>query len=90
MKQEILLSRLLDKYEGSKHLGQPGTSRRRVMLRIEKNEFPEYIYEDAQIRDDWNNIVKALEVQGVVSAQWVVGRPVLSCVALSLDHLAEC
>lgn len=90
MKQEILLSRLLDKYEGSKHLGQPGTSRRRVMLRIEKNELPEYIYEDAQIRDDWNNIVKALEVQGVVSAQWVVGRPVLSCVALSLDHIAEC
>ena len=58
MKQEILLSRLLDKYEGSKHLSQPGTSRRRVMLRIEKNEFPEYQYENAQIRDAWNDVVK--------------------------------
>ena len=90
MKQEILLSRLLDKYEGSKHLSQPGTSRRRVMLRIEKNEFPEYVYEDAQIRDDWNNIVRDLEERSIVSTQWVAGRPVLSCVALSLDHLAEC
>ena len=40
MKQAILISRLLDKYEKSKHLMQPGTSSRRVMLRIEKNEFP--------------------------------------------------
>lgn len=44
MKQELLLSRLLDKYEKSKHLMQPGISSRRVMLRIEKNEFPEYQY----------------------------------------------
>ena len=42
MKQNILLSHLLDKYEKSKHLTQPGTSTRRVMLRIEKHEFPEY------------------------------------------------
>ena len=36
MKQELLLSRLLDKYEKSKHLMQPGSSSRRVMLRVEK------------------------------------------------------
>lgn len=39
MKQAILLSRLLDKYEKSKHLMQPGISSRRVMLRIEKTNF---------------------------------------------------
>ena len=67
MKQELLLSRLLDKYEKSKHLMQPGISSRRVMLRIEKNEFPEYQYEDAQIRDAWNDVVKTLEAQDLIS-----------------------
>lgn len=90
MKQNILLSHLLDKYEKSKHLTQPGTSTRRVMLRIEKHEFPEYAYEDAQIRDTWNDVVNDLKARGLISAEWVSGRPVLSCVVLNLEHLAEC
>lgn len=90
MKQEILLSHLLDKYEKSKHLIQPGTSTRRVMLRIEKNEFPEYQYEDAQIRDAWNYAARTLEARGLISTQWVSGRPVLSCITLNLEHLLEC
>ena len=34
--QRIILNRLLDKYENSKHLSSPGTSLRRVMLKVEK------------------------------------------------------
>lgn len=90
MKQSLLLSHLLDKYENSKHLMHPGTSSRRVMLRIEKHEFPEYAYEDAQIRDTWNDVVNDLETRGLISAQWVYGRPVLSNVILNLEHLSEC
>lgn len=90
MKQSLLLSHLLDKYENSKHLTHPGTSSRRVMLRIEKHEFPEYVYEDAQIRDTWNDVVNDLETRGLISAQWVYGRPVLSNVILNLEHLSEC
>ena len=90
MNQRVLLSRLLEKYEKSKHLTQPGNSTRRVMLQIEKHEFPEYVYEDAQIRDEWNEAVKDLEARGLVSAQWVRERPVLSRVILNLDHLPEC
>lgn len=90
MKQSLLLSHLLDKYEKSKHLIQPDTSTRRVMLRIEKHEFPEYAYEDAQIRDDWNDVVNDLESRGIISAEWVSGRPVLSGVVLNLEHLSEC
>ena len=52
--QGVILNRLLDKYENSKHLSEPGTSTRRVMLRIEKKELPEYLYEDAAIRDSYN------------------------------------
>ena len=52
--QGVILNRLLDKYENSKHLSEPGTSTRRVMLRVGKKELPEYIYEDAAIRDSYN------------------------------------
>ena len=90
MKQEILLSRLLDKYEKSKHLRQPGTSTRRVMLQIEKKELPEYQYEDAQIRDTWNEVVKTLESQDLITVKWRQGLPVFSSVILNLDHLADC
>ena len=90
MNQNILLSHLLDKYEKSKHLTQPGSSTRRVMLRIEKQEFPEYDYEDAQIRDEWNKVVKDLEARGFIFAQWVNRRPVLSHVVLNLEKLSEC
>ena len=90
MKENILLSRLLDKYEKSKHLSQPGSSTRRVMLRIEKHEFPEYDYEDAQVRDEWNETVKTLVARGLIGAEWVSGRPVLSCVTLNLECLSEC
>ena len=90
MNPDILLSRLLDKYEKSTHLLHPGSSTRRVMLRIGKKEFPEYNYEDAQIRDAWNDAVRALEARGLVSAEWVKGRPVLSAVVLNLDHVMDC
>ena len=90
MKEKLLLARLLDKYEKSKHLMRPGASARRVMLRVEKKEFPEYTYEDAQVRDDWNRVVKDLEAQHLVPAQWLSGRPVLSCVILNLEHVPEC
>ena len=36
--RNIILNRLLDKYENSKHLSEPGTSLRRVMLRVVKKE----------------------------------------------------
>lgn len=34
--QKTILNRLLNKYENSKHLLDPGTSLRRVMLKVEK------------------------------------------------------
>ena len=54
IEQVTILNRLLDKYEASKHLLEPGTSTRRVMLRVEKKELPEYFDEEAVIRDSYN------------------------------------
>ncbi len=59
--QRMILNRLLDKYENSRHLSEPGASTRRVMLRVEKKELPGYLYEDAAIRDSYNEAALELE-----------------------------
>lgn len=88
--QSIILNRLLDKYENSKHLYDTGTSTRRVMLRVEKKDFPEYNFEDASIRDSYNEAAMALEKQRLVKLEWVNGRPLLSAIVLRLDQIMQC
>lgn len=88
--QTIILNRLLDKYETSKHLSAPGTSLRRVMLKIEKRDLPEYVYEDASVRDSYNKAAAELEQQQLVQLAWVKGRPLLSTIVLRLDQIAQC
>lgn len=90
MKQKLILERLLDKYEQSVHLYHPDVSTRRVMLRVDKKEFPEYDYENASVRDEWNAAARELELQGLVSLEWIKERPVLSRVILNLNHVMEC
>lgn len=86
----IILDRLLDKYENSKHLSDPGASLRRVMLRVVKKEFPEYDYEDASIRDAYNAAALELERQQLVSLEWVKNRPLLSTIVLNLSQVMRC
>lgn len=88
--KRVILSHLLDKYENSKHLFEPGTSARRVMLRIEKKELPEYKYQDASVRDAYNQAAQELEKERLVALEWVEGRPVLSAVILNLDKVDAC
>lgn len=90
MSQKVIITRLLDKYEKSKHLYEPGSTNRRVMLRIDKQELPEYRYEDAEIRDSMNDAVKALEEHGLIQTEWVNSRPVLSSIILNLDKVMDC
>lgn len=90
MNEQIILSRLLDKYEKSKHLREPGTSKRRVMLRIEKKELPEYDYQNAQTRDAFNAAAQALARRHLIETEWVSARPVLSAVVLNLESVEAC
>lgn len=83
-KQQIL-NHLIDKYEKSKHLLQPGISRRRVMLRTEHNELPEYNYEDSRIRDAYNLAAKELEEENLIELEWLQGRQVMMVIALNLE-----
>lgn len=92
MRKTAIISRLLDKYENSKHLFEPGVSNRRVMLRIGsgKKEFPEYDYQDASTRDAFNDAAIMLEKEGLIITEWVKGRPVLQCISLNLEKVMEC
>jgi hypothetical protein len=89
MERKLILERLLDKYENSKHLLNPGVSNRRVMLRIDKKELPEYCYETAELRDCVNNVAQKLEQEGLIKLQWVTGRPVISSIVLNLCRIDE-
>ena len=88
--QGIILNRLLDKYENSKHLSAPGTSLRRVMLRVGKKDLPEYVYEDAAIRDSYNEAALELEKQDLIQLEWVKGRPLIATIVLRLDQVMQC
>ena len=87
---QVILNRLLDKFENSKHLSEPNTSRRRVMLRIDKRELPEYQYEDAVVRDAYNAAARELEQQALVRLEWARKQSVLSCIVLDLERVAQC
>jgi len=87
--QEVILSRLLDRFEASKHLLEPGASKRRVMLRIERKELPEYRYDQsAELRDAWNAAAESLQEQGIVTIEWA--RPkLMSVLYLHLEKTEE-
>lgn len=90
MKNTVIVTRLLKKYEGSMHLTKAGISNRRVMLNISKKELPEYKYENADVRDSFNQEALFMEQQGMISLEWLKGRPVLSAVILNLDAVERC
>lgn len=90
MERNRILTRLLNKYEKSRHLLEPGVSKRRVMLQIEKKELPEYIYQEASVRDAFNQAARELERKHLICTEWVEGRPVLSAVILNLEQIDRC
>lgn len=90
IEQDVILDRLLKKYENSKHLTEPGTFNRRVMLQVEKKELPEYRYEDATVRDAFNEAACTLQDKQMVEIEWVKGRPLLSKIVLNLANVMAC
>ena len=85
--QRIIPSRLLDRFEQSRHLLDPGSSSRRVMLRIDRKELPEYRYDQsAEIRDSFNCAAVGLESAGLVRIEWA--RPnLMQCIILTVTKV---
>ncbi len=89
MERRVILSRLLGKYEKSKHLLEPGTSNRRVILRVDQNEIPEYEYENPDVRDAFHAAAKLCCEQRLIDIAWVSGRPVFSELILNLERVND-
>ncbi len=87
--RQIILNRLLDKYESSRHLLHPGASTRRVMLK-KGQDFPEYRYEDGQTRDEFNESAVSLEREGLICLEWLDNGKVVEKFILSLDCVERC
>lgn len=68
--KRLILNRLLDKFERSKlYLGED-TLNRRVLLKMNKREFPEYDVEVSDIRELVNSIVKELSEKNILDFSW--------------------
>jgi len=77
----------LDKYEKSLHAKGQGLSKRRVLLKTDRGDIPEYDYHDVNIRDAFNREVEALEKSGIIKLDWGRKGYVLSEIWLNLDSV---
>lgn len=89
MEEKIIINRLLDKFEKSQHLLNPQASNRRVMLRIEKDEFPEYVFEDAEIKDKCNSAAERLKELRLISIERVKGINRIDKLILNIDSVEK-
>lgn len=89
MLKTTILLQLIESYERSKHLRDPGTSNRRVMLRVAKKELKGYEFESAQVRDMYNQAAVSLAEQGLITIVWSVQDKLISELILRLDAVEQ-
>ena len=89
--EKLILNKLLDKYEQSIHFSQPGHSTRRVMLKPERNDLPEYEFQNIGVRDNFNTALENLKKSGLINVAWLKGRAhlVANEIWLNLDMIDE-
>lgn len=88
--KKILLHRLLDKYERSKaYLDENVT--RRIMLKLNSSEYPEYNIENSKTREIINSVVDELSKKEIVQYQWLKYEHgnIIEKVWLRLDKISE-
>lgn len=87
--ERLILNKLLDKYEQSIHFSQPGHSTRRVMLKPERDDLPEYEFQNIGVRDNFNTALENLKRAGLISVAWLKGREhlVANEIWLNLDMI---
>ncbi len=65
--QKIILNKLLDKLFNSKPLVKNTERNRDVILRCDNKNFPEYNYEDYEIKENYYKAIKELENKGIIT-----------------------
>lgn len=86
--KKILLNRLLDKYEKSSAYLE-GTARRRIILKFNAQQFPEYDIEKTETRELVNSVVQDLTENGLIKFAWLKFEQgnIIEKVWLCLDKL---
>ncbi|HBQ64037.1 MAG TPA: hypothetical protein DD727_03765 [Clostridiales bacterium] len=70
--KQIILSRLLDKYEHSKSFREPGSpTSRRIFLHPGRSDFPEYDIEKPGVRETANSVILELAASGLAGFSWL-------------------
>lgn len=87
--EQTILNHLLDSYERSKHVVEPGTSNRRVMLDVAKKDLADYQYEEVAVRDEYNKGALHLASLGLISIEWLPSQAVFSRLILNLDNVMK-
>lgn len=89
--KRTLLDRLLDKYERSQAYIGNGSLRRRVMLKLDSSEFPEYDIEKNEVREIVNSIIYDLRQAGIVDYEWLKHEQgnIINIVWLQLNRVSE-
>ena len=85
--EEDILNKLLDRYESSKHLTEPGASKHRVRLKNLKKELPNYNCEKASAKEAYHKAARVLEKEGLLSLEWLENQLILTCIILNLDEV---
>lgn len=88
--KNLLLNRLLDKFEKSKAYLEEDTARRRVLVNLGAPEFPDYDIEKNDIRELINSIVLELQEKGLVGYTWLKHERgnIIDKVWLSLENIS--
>lgn len=68
---QVILNKLLDMYESSSHLREPGKSNRRVLLNVSLGRFKEYDYENLDTRNQYNQALLELEKRSLLQVSWL-------------------
>lgn len=67
--QKIILNKLIDKYFNSKPLVESTERYRDVILKCDNKNFPEYEYEDYEIKEKYYKAIKELEAKGLITVR---------------------
>lgn len=89
--KKLVLDRLLDRYEKSKSFID-GNSKRRVMLKMTRGDFPEYDIENTLIKETFNSVIGDLADKGLVSFEWLKHEKgnIIEKVWLNVSRVEEC
>jgi hypothetical protein len=87
--QKQILNYLLDKYEGSKHYYGDAAINRRITLKFNSKQFPQYDLENVEVKAAVHQVVSKLQNQSIIEINWLKHEEgnILDSVNLNIDKI---